>query len=148
MTYDLNVDPITVVQQLVVAINRGDWAAVRLLLHAEFRRYSLAAGGSGEESAADFVEFLQNERRSFPDAREEILDLFAAGDKVAARHLFAGTLLGPLGAHRPNGNKVQSVYIALYRVENGHIKEAWAEWDNLADLRQLGLAPDGAQQLQ
>ena len=119
--------------------------AVRLLLHAEFRRYSTAAGGSGEESAADFVRFLQSERHTFPDAREEILDVFSGGAKVAARHLFTGTQLGPLGDYPPNGQRVRSVYIALYQVENGRIKEAWAEWDNLADLRQLGHPPGCAQ---
>jgi predicted ester cyclase len=138
------VDPITVVRRLVDAINRGDWAALRLLLHPAFRRHSMAAGGSGEENGADFVRFLQSEHHTYPDAREEILDVFSDGAKVAARHSFTGTQLGPLGVHPPNGNRVQSVYIALYQVENGCIKEIWAEWDNLTDLRQLGHAADGA----
>jgi predicted ester cyclase len=135
------VDPITVVRRLVEAINSSDWATLRALLHPAFRRYSMAAGGSGEENAAEFVRFLQGERHTFPDAREEILDVFSDGAKVGARHLFTGTQLGPLGGHPPSGNRVQSVYIALYQVENGCIKEVWAEWDNLADLRQLGHAP-------
>jgi predicted ester cyclase len=29
-------------------------------------------------------------------------------------------------------------YIAIYRVQDGQIVEAWVEWDNLAGLRQLG----------
>ena len=33
------------------------------------------------------------------------------------------------------------MYIATYDVENGRIAEAWAEWDNLADLMQLGYTP-------
>lgn len=64
--------------------------------------------------------------------------MFSDGTKVAARHSFTGTQLGPLGDHPPNGNRVRSVYIALYQVEDGRIREAWAEWDNLADLHQLG----------
>jgi predicted ester cyclase len=132
------VDPITVVRQLVDAINRADWAALRALLHPGFRRHSMAAGGSGVENAADFELFLRRERATYPDALEEILGVFSDGTKVAARHLFTGTQLGPLGDHPPNGNRVRSVYIALYQVEDGRIREAWAEWDNLADLHQLG----------
>ena len=139
-------DPITVVRQLVEAINRSDWATLRSLLHPAFRRHSMAAGAAGEENAAEFLRFLQGEHHTFPDAREEILDLFSDGAKVAARHLFTGTQLGPLSAYPPTGNRVQSVYIALYHVENGYIKEVWAEWDNLADLRQLGHAPGDARQ--
>jgi predicted ester cyclase len=141
---NLNVDPIIVVRRLVDAINRADWVALRSLLHPEFRRHSMAAGGSGEENAADFERFLRREHDTYPDAREEILDAFTDGTKVAARHLFTATQLGPLGDHPPTGKRVRSAYIALYHVEHGRIKEAWAEWDNLADLRQLGHVSGGA----
>ncbi|MCQ3934017.1 MAG: ester cyclase, partial [Gammaproteobacteria bacterium] len=33
---------------------------------------------------------------------------------------------------------LEATYIAIYRVENQRIAEAWAEWDNLAVLKQLG----------
>jgi predicted ester cyclase len=29
-------------------------------------------------------------------------------------------------------------YLAIYRLPDGRIVEAWAEWDNLAGLAQLG----------
>ena len=138
-----DVDPITVVRRLVDAINHADWATLRALLHPEFRRHSMSAGGSGVETAAEFELFLRREHDSYPDAREEILDAFTDGTKVAARHLFIATQLGPLGDHPPTGKRVQSVYIALYHVVDGRIKEVWAEWDNLADLRQLGHVPGG-----
>jgi predicted ester cyclase len=113
-------------------------------LHPEFRRHSAAASFSGVEDIAESLQFLQAEHAAYPDAREELLDIFSSGPKVGARHLFTGTQLGPLGAHPPTARKVRSVYIALYHVENGRITGAWAEWDNLADLRQLGLEPGSA----
>ena len=139
-----SVDPITVVRQLVDTINRSDWAALRELLHPEFRRHSMAAGGAGVEDAAEFVRFLQNEHKAYPDAHEHILDIFCSGSKVAAHHQFSGTQLGSLGSYAPTGKRVQSVYIAIYRVENGRVAAAWAEWDNLADLKQLGHTADSA----
>jgi len=141
MARGVDVDPIAVIGLYVEAINRNDWASLRQLLHPDFQRHSAAAGAAGEENVADFLKFLQDEHKTYPDAREELLDLFSSGHKVAARHLFTGTQLGALGLHPPSGKKVRSIYIALYHVENGRITRAWAEWDNLADLRQLGLAP-------
>ncbi|MBS0579002.1 MAG: ester cyclase [Proteobacteria bacterium] len=135
-------DPVAVVRSLVARINGSDWAGVHALLHANFRRHSMAAGGRGEETAEEFVCFLQEEHVAYPDAHEVLLDAFAAGAQVAARHQFTGTQLGPLGAHPPTGRTVRSTYLAIYRIEDGRIREAWAEWDNLADLRQLGHLPE------
>ncbi len=137
-------DPISVVRQFVEAINRNDWTALERLLHPAFQRHSLAAGEPGVENATELVRFLKREHEAFPDAHEELLDVFACGAKVAARHLFTGTQRGPLGPYPPSGGQVRSVYIALYEVENGRIRESWAEWDNLSDLRQLGHVSDSA----
>jgi predicted ester cyclase len=133
-------DSIATVRQLVDAINRSDWAALRGLLHPAFRRHSAAAGGAGVETAAELLQYLEDEHQTYPDAHEELLDIFSSGSKVAARHLFTGTQLGALGPYPPTGKRVRSVYIALYRVESGLIAESWAEWDPAADLRQLGHA--------
>jgi len=137
-------DPGAVIRQLIAAINRCDWTAVAALLQPGFRRHSAAAGGAGVEDAAAFLRFLQQERAAFPDAHEDILDLFSDGSKIAARHSFSGTQLGALGARAPTGKRVQSVYIALYEVQDGRIARCWAEWDNLADLAQLGSTPGAA----
>lgn len=82
--------------------------------------------------------FLRREYETFPDAQEAILDIFAEGEKVAVRHHFRGTQHGAMGSYRPTGKAMNAEYITIYRVRNGQILEAWAEWDNLAGLRQLG----------
>jgi len=86
----------------------------------------------------DLVAFLQAEFVTFPDATETLLDLVAEGDRVAARHHFRGTQLGAMGPFPPSGKVLSSNYLAIYRIESQRIAEAWAEWDNLAGLRQLG----------
>jgi steroid delta-isomerase-like uncharacterized protein len=138
------VDPTTVVRQYVDALNHHDWRAVKNLLHPEFRRYSAAAGESGVERADEFLVFLRREHETFPDAHEELVDIFACGSKVAARHRFTGTQRGSLGRFPPTGNRLQSTYLAFYEIADGLIEKSWAEWDNLSDLRQLGLASDFA----
>ena len=57
---------------------------------------------------------------------------------TAADSADAAAVVKQLGAHAPMGRRVQSVYLALYTVQHGRIAACWAEWDNLAGLRQLG----------
>jgi predicted ester cyclase len=45
-----------------------------------------------------------------------------------------------MGSFPPSGKVLDANYIAIYRIENSRIAEAWAEWDNLAGLKQLGHA--------
>jgi len=90
------------------------------------------------ESRSDLVMSLHREFETFPNAHETILDIFAEGEKVAVRHHFSGTQRGTMGSYSSTGKIMNAEYIAIYRVRNGQIIEAWAEWDNLAGLRQLG----------
>ena len=128
------------VSAFVDAINAQDWSRVLALVASDFARHSTAAGEPGVRSAEDFVAFLKAEFATFPDATETLLDLVAEGNKVAARHQFHGTQLGPMGLFPPSGKVLNASYIAIYRIENQRIAEAWAEWDNLAGLKQLGYA--------
>lgn len=132
---------IEIVRHFVEAINRQDWHALRSILAPDFVRHSAAAGHPQVRSADELVAFLQSEYKTFPDAHEDLLETFADGTMVAARHRFRGTHLGPMGSHGPTGRVLESTYIALYRISDGHIAEAWAEWDNLSGLRQLGIVP-------
>ena len=127
-----------VVRAFVEAVNAQDWPRVIDLLAPDFTRHSAAAGESEVLSAKDLVAFLLVEFATFPDAKETLLDLVAEGDKVAARHHFCGTQLGPMGPFPPSGKVLSSNYLAIYRIEDDRIAEAWAEWDNLAALKQLG----------
>ena len=126
------------VRSFVDSVNAKDWLRVHALLAPNFRRHSVAAGEPGIYSAEELVSFLKKEFETFPDAIEIILDLLAERDKVAVRLKFRGTQLGPMGDLPATGKVLESTYLAIYRIENGLIAEAWAEWDNLAGFRQLG----------
>lgn len=129
------------VRRFTEAVNGQDWPRLRELVTDGFTRHSTAAGEPGIRSRQDLVDFLEGEYRTFPDAKEDIEDLVAEGDRVAARHRFRGTQKGPLGPHPASGRVLDATYLAIYRIEDGRIAESWAEWDNLAGLRQLGHAP-------
>lgn len=57
---------------------------------------------------------------------------------MAARSHFRGTQVGSMGSYLPSGKVLSATYLAIYRLENGRIAEASAEWDNLYGLQQLG----------
>jgi len=131
-------DPKLTIQAFVDAINSQDWIRLDSLVATDFVRHSIAAGEPPVRSRADLVRYLRREYETFPDAQEMILDIFAEGEKVAVRHHFRGTQHGVMGSYLPTGKTMNAEYIAIYRVRNGQILEAWTEWDNLAGLRQLG----------
>jgi steroid delta-isomerase-like uncharacterized protein len=131
-------DPKQTVQAFVHAINSQEWTKLDSLVATQFVRHSIAAGDPPVRSRSDLVMFLHREFEVFPDAQETILDIFAEGEKVAVRHHFSGTQRGAMGSYPSTGKIMNAEYIAIYRVRNGQIIEAWAEWDNLASLRQLG----------
>lgn len=131
-------DPKQTIQAFVDAINSQNWARLDSLVAPDFVRHSIAAGEPAVRSRVDLVRFLRREYETFPDAQETILDIFAEDEKVAVRHHFRGVQHGAMGSYLPSGKTMNVEYIAIYRVRNGQIIEAWAEWDNLAGLRQLG----------
>jgi steroid delta-isomerase-like uncharacterized protein len=127
-----------IVRAFVEAINAKDWSTLRQLVAPDFLRHSVAAGEPQVASVDDLIRFLEMEYSTFPDACETIEDLLAEDDKVAVRHRLRGTQTGPMGPFPPSGKVLEATYLAIYRVEEGRIVEAWAEWDNMAGLRQLG----------
>jgi steroid delta-isomerase-like uncharacterized protein len=131
-------EPKQTIQAFVDAINSQDWNRLDSLVAPDFARHSIAAGEPAVRSRLDLVRFLRREYETFPDAQETILDIFAEDEKVAVRHHFRGVQYGAMGSYLPSGKTMNAEYIAIYRVRNGQILEAWAEWDNLAGLRQLG----------
>lgn len=128
----------TIVRAFVEAINRRDWERIDQLVSADFTRHSDAAGEPEIRSRDELKSFLVRELDAFPDAHERLEELLAEGNKVAARHRFEGTQRGQLGPYPATGNRMIGRYIAVYRVEEGRIAEAWAEWDTLSGLTQLG----------
>lgn len=127
-----------VIRSFVEAINAQDWARLDELVGADFVRHSQAAGPPGVRSRDDLKHYLKIEFATFPDACESIADLLAEGDRVAVRQRFRGTQQGAMGPYPPSGRVLEAEYLAIYRLENGRIVEAWAEWDNLSGLAQLG----------
>jgi len=75
----------------------------------------------------------------FPDYQTIIDDLFAEGDKVAARITMRGTNTGSFMGIPPTGRHVSFTGIYIARIANGKIVEHWGEEDGVSLLQQLGV---------
>lgn len=126
----------TIVRKFVDALNARDFEALDGIIAPNYFRHSFAGPGIG--SLAELKAYFRSEFVSFPDAFETIEDIFAEGGRVAVRLLFRGTQTAPMGQYPATGKVMSVDYLAIYRIESGKIVEGWAEWDNLAGLRQLG----------
>jgi len=128
-----------VIRAFVDAINQRDWERLDELVSPGFVRHSRAA--TPVSSLDELKGYLRSEFETFPDAVETVEDLVAEGDRVAVRHFFTGTQLGPMGLYPASGRMMEAQYLAIYRLSNGLVAESWAEWDNLDGLAQLGQYP-------
>ena len=75
----------------------------------------------------------------FPDYQTTIDDLFAEGDKVAARITMSGTNTGSFMGIPPTGKYVSFTGIYIARLANGKIVEHWGDEDGVSLLQQLGV---------
>ena len=126
------------IKAFVEAINRRNWDILDDIVSDDFVRHSYAAGEPKVKSRGDLIQYLRTQESIFPKYKEEILDLVVEEDKVAARHHFIGTQLGKMGSFKASCKDMNIEYLAIYRIAEGVIAEAWVEWDNYTSMKQLG----------
>ena len=80
-------------------------------------------------------------RSAFSDLSATVEDQLAEGDQVATRFTIRGTHDGELDGVPPSGNRVTITGIAIHRVEDGQIQEAYFNWDTLGLAQQTGALP-------
>jgi steroid delta-isomerase-like uncharacterized protein len=89
-----------------------------------------------------FRSYVQTIRKAFPDYHNVIEDLIGEGDKVVARLTHKGTHRGDvLFGSAPAGMQVSFPGIAIFRLADGRIADAWVIGDILILMRQLAAGP-------
>jgi steroid delta-isomerase-like uncharacterized protein len=126
------------VREFVDVVNRQDWPRFDELVSPDFVRHSSTFGQSSVNTRDTLRNYLIAEFKSFPDARESINFLVAEGDKVTVNSHCRATQQGPMGPLPATGRVLSADCISIYRIADGRIVEAWAEWDSLNGLIQLG----------
>jgi len=115
--------------------DRWDLSLAEELLSPDIRfRGSLGTEGCG---IRDFRRYARSVWLAFPDFHNEIEELIAEGDRVAARLTYTGTHRGELMGVAPSGRAVRYEGVALFRIEGGRIAELWVAAERLALLEQI-----------
>ena len=76
-----------------------------------------------------------------PDARYEVDDMIAEGDKVVVRWRLLGTHKGNFLDISPTGRWVTLKGIAIYRLEDSKVTERWVVTDLHGLLQELKESP-------
>lgn len=99
-------------------------------------------GGRELRGRAAVKDMVSGYMTAFPDMRMTIQHEVAEGNQIAIHWRVTGTHKGPLGEAPATGKKVKIDGYIFARFERGKIVEEFEIFDELAMLRQLGLADD------
>jgi steroid delta-isomerase-like uncharacterized protein len=121
-------------------INSGDLDTVIELLADDFVDHEELPGFvPGREGVRQLFTMFQT---AFPNMRWEAEDVFAAGDKVAARIRVTGTNEGELMDMPASGRSISVQVIDIIRFgDDGLAHEHWGVFDMMSMMQQLGVAP-------
>jgi predicted ester cyclase len=90
---------------------------------------------------ADFKDLFEWAQTEAPDWRHTVEDVISEGDKVVVRLSTSGTPRQQWRLYKTNGQSFTSKGFFLFRITNGVVVEAWDQFNELEELRQLGAIP-------
>ena len=123
-------------------INSGRWDRAGAILSANFVLHHSSSPDPivGRDA---FCRFAKKFRTSFPDLHATIEDIFTDEDTVIVRVVWSGTHLSHFDNIPPTQRAFALAGTGIYRVKEGLLVEAWAEYDPLELLSQIaGLGPE------
>jgi steroid delta-isomerase-like uncharacterized protein len=120
-------------------VTRGDLALADELLSDDYVLHF--PGVPGPVDREGHKALVRMFRAAFPDWTERVDDVIADGDRVAIRVTGRGTHQGDFQGISATGRAVTASGIGIGRIADGRIAEAWAAYDALGLLQQLGALP-------
>jgi len=132
-------DPATIAREYREAWNRRDFARYREMLHPE---YSYTSGDGQRQNGPEAgMAVAQMFASAFPDGREEIKRIHAAGDVAIVEFTGSGTHQGDLMGIAPTGRKVTIPVCIVIEVRDGKIYAEREYFDSAFMMQQLGVMP-------
>ena len=116
-----------------------DWnmALVDEVVSPRFASHDWPEGATGPQAFRKYYAAL---RAAVPDARYEVDDLIAEGDRVVVRWRLLGTHEGDFRGIAPTGHAIELKGIAIYRVNEGRLMERWVVSDLYGMLEKSAAA--------
>jgi steroid delta-isomerase-like uncharacterized protein len=121
--------------------NQGKLAVIDELTAANAMFHDPSVPGRKFTGPEGMKQFVQIYRGAFPDVRLTINDQIAEGDKVVTRWTATGTHKGELMGIAPTNKSATVTGVDIDRYQDGKVVEAWASYDMLGMLQQLGVVP-------
>ena len=122
-------------------LNEGDVSYAEKMLRDDFVDHSPPPGGAGDKAST--IAMFQQMHEQFPDSKAEILDMIAAGDKVAIRTRVTGTdTKGFMPGMTPTGKPytMETIDVVTFD-QDGMNTEHYGIADVAGVMMQLGLMP-------
>jgi steroid delta-isomerase-like uncharacterized protein len=119
-------------------MNTQDGHVFDELLADDYVNHDMPAPAPGPEGFRQVMEMFWT---GFPDARVELSDVVAEGDRVATRGVFTGTHQGEFMGIPASGASIRIDYMDFWRIEAGKARENWVRLDMAAMMQQLGAVP-------
>lgn len=119
--------------------NKGRADAIDEMFAADGRAYGLGDNPEVSVGPSGFRELHNTFRGAFPNMTITVEDVIAEGDKVAARCSVRGQHQGDHLGFAATDTPVDFTGIAIVRISDGKIVEAWNNFDFMRMNRQLGV---------
>jgi len=120
--------------------NKGRAEAIREMVTEDLFVHGLSdAKGEAIKGVKEFDRFHSQFVNAFPNIQVKVEDLIAEGDKVAARCTVSAKHTGDALGFAPTHADVDFTGIAIVRIKDGKIVEAWNNFDFMKMNRQLGI---------
>jgi steroid delta-isomerase-like uncharacterized protein len=127
-----------VVRRYYEAWNDADFEVLKEIIAADAESHSpfgpdVPPGPEGEQQEIDLY------HSGFSDAKIDVEDVVASGDKVAVRWTGTGTHDGEFMGIEPTDREVEVVGFSVSQLEDGKIIESWGLFDAFGLMQQLGV---------
>lgn len=119
-------------------LNSGDPALADELFYPDFVDHN--PSNTGMDGLENIKRSVAGWHRAFPDTVNEVEDLLAEGDRVAARWVTRGTHSGEFLGIPATGARIAVTSSGIFRMEGGRVAESWDHFDVLGLLAQMGAA--------
>jgi C-1 hydroxylase len=114
-------------EQLLQALSRHDWDAIRRLCHPDYIHH---APGVPEAGLEKYIATLQLVVEAVPDMTLEIQQIVATEEYATLRYTVHGTHLHDFHGIPPSGAPITMPAIGLVRVKDGLLAEGWYVFDS------------------